>query len=106
MRLSLCARAQDDRESCALKGLLSRYGEDDHDECLARGCFALLQCRLRVKNDGSAMPALLPLYARKPTFIVRSGMSEKCQTRKSPLIRSLRRRGPHCRCHIQPECPG
>ena len=84
MRSSLCARAQDDRESCALKGLLSRYGEDDHDECLARGCFALLQCRLRVKNDGSAMPALLPLYARKPTFIVRNGMSEKCHVWTAP----------------------
>src|SRR6266403_6189 len=35
-----------------------------------------------------------------------NGMSEKCQTRKSPLIRSLRRRGPHCRCRIQPQCPG
>src|SRR6266436_5536303 len=33
MRSSLCARPQDDRESGALKGLLSRYGEDDHDEC-------------------------------------------------------------------------
>jgi len=24
-------------KSCALKGFLFKYGEDDHDECLARG---------------------------------------------------------------------
>ncbi len=32
-----------------------------------------------VKSDGSAMSALLPLCPRKPTFIGRVGMSQKCQ---------------------------
>ena len=40
------------------------------------------QCPSRVKSDGLAMSALLPLYPRKPTFIVRGGMSQKCQQRK------------------------
>jgi hypothetical protein len=34
--------------------------------------------KLIVKNDGPAMSALVRLYPRKPTFIVRNGMSEKC----------------------------
>jgi len=34
---------------------------------------------LWVKRDGLAMSALLPLHPRKPTFIVRGGMSQKCQ---------------------------
>jgi hypothetical protein len=41
---------------------------------VAKVCF-------RVKSDGLAMSALLPLYPRKPTFIARGGMSEKCHER-------------------------
>src|ERR1035437_5352473 len=33
----------------------------------------------RVNRDILAMSALLPLYPRKPTFIVRDGMSQRCQ---------------------------
>src|SRR6185369_164034 len=36
----------------------------------------------RVKSDGLAMSALLPLYPRKPTFFVRGGMSQKGQNRR------------------------
>jgi len=36
----------------------------------------------RVKSDGLAMSALLPLYPRKPTFFVRGGMSQKGHSRR------------------------
>ncbi len=36
------------------------------------------RCPKRVKSDGSAMSALLPLHPPKPTFIVRFGMSVWC----------------------------
>jgi len=46
------------------------------------------------------MSALLPLYPRKPTFIVRNGMSEKCQKRKwlalfDDLVGAGEQRGRH-----------
>jgi hypothetical protein len=33
-----------------------------------------------VKRDGLAMSALLPLYSREPTFIVRGGMSQSAKS--------------------------
>ena len=39
----------------------------------------------------SAMSPVSPLYPQEPTSSVRPTTSEKCQTRKSPLIRTLRR---------------
>jgi hypothetical protein len=41
-------------------------------------------------RDALAMSALLPLYPRKPTFIVRGGMSQRCQRTKSLRSSPLR----------------
>src|SRR5258706_1554378 len=84
MRSSVCARPQDDRESGALKGLLSRCGEDDHDECAL-----LVVLRSPMSAAGQTCPdgpeVQLPLYPRKRTQLGHRAMSEKCQTRKSSL---------------------
>ena len=34
-----------------------------------------------VNRDGFAMSTLLPFYHRKPTFLARFGMSQRCQNR-------------------------
>jgi hypothetical protein len=41
---------------------------------------------LPVKSDGLATSALLPLYPRKPTFIVRRSMSQKCHVWTAPAV--------------------
>jgi len=48
-------------------------------------CRPFMLMSARIKSDGLAMSALLPLYPRKPTFIVSGGMStgdmDRCRER-------------------------